>query len=47
MGGLATLTSVQVPGRFGNLNINQNGEVDNFVENQLETECGLMVVFLS
>mgnify|MGYP003586974918 FL=1 len=29
---LATLTSVQVPGRFGNLNINQNGEVDNFVE---------------
>ena len=31
-GRLATLTSVQVPGRFGNLNINQNGEVDNFVE---------------
>lgn len=31
-GRLATLTSVQVPGRFGNLNINEVGEVDNFVE---------------
>jgi glucose-1-phosphate cytidylyltransferase len=31
-GRLATLTSVQVPGRFGNLEINKNGEVDSFVE---------------
>ena len=31
-GRLATLTSVQVPGRFGNLEINSRGEVDNFVE---------------
>lgn len=31
-GRLATLTSVQVPGRFGNLEINNKGEVDSFVE---------------
>lgn len=31
-GRLATLTSVQVPGRFGNLQINNQGEVDSFVE---------------
>jgi len=31
-GRLATLTSVQVPGRFGNLEINNDGEVDSFVE---------------
>ena len=31
-GRLATLTSVQVPGRFGNLEINNNGEVDSFIE---------------
>ena len=31
-GRLATLTSVQVPGRFGNLEINTQGEVDRFVE---------------
>ncbi|MBS7231934.1 glucose-1-phosphate cytidylyltransferase [Flavobacterium psychroterrae] len=31
-GRLATLTSVQVPGRFGNLEINSQGEVDSFVE---------------
>ncbi|MBA0884388.1 glucose-1-phosphate cytidylyltransferase [Flavobacterium undicola] len=31
-GKLATLTSVQVPGRFGNLNIGQKGEVSSFVE---------------
>ncbi len=31
-GRLATLTSVQVPGRFGNLEINSKGEVDSFVE---------------
>lgn len=31
-GRLATLTSVQVPGRFGNLEINDNGKVDYFVE---------------
>lgn len=29
---LATLTSVQVPGRFGNLDIKAQGEVDNFIE---------------
>lgn len=34
-GRLATLTSVQVPGRFGNLEINSRGEVDNFVEKPL------------
>jgi glucose-1-phosphate cytidylyltransferase len=31
-GRLATLTSVQIPGRFGNLEINSNGEVDAFKE---------------
>lgn len=31
-GRLATLTSVQVPGRFGNLEIGHNGEVDSFIE---------------
>lgn len=31
-GRLATLTSVQIPGRFGNLDINTNGEVGSFVE---------------
>ena len=31
-GRLATLTSVQVPGRFGNLEINLKGEVDSFIE---------------
>lgn len=31
-GRLATLTSVQVPGRFGNLDIKGNGEVEKFVE---------------
>lgn len=31
-GRLATLTSVQVPGRFGNLEISNNGEVDSFIE---------------
>ncbi|WP_281238839.1 glucose-1-phosphate cytidylyltransferase [Flavobacterium praedii] len=31
-GRLATLTSVQVPGRFGNLEIKPQGEVDSFVE---------------
>jgi len=31
-GRLATLTSVQVPGRFGNLEIGNNGEVDSFIE---------------
>jgi glucose-1-phosphate cytidylyltransferase len=31
-GRLATLTSVQVPGRFGNLEINTQGEVDSFIE---------------
>ena len=31
-GRLATLTSVQVPGRFGNLEINNSGEVDSFIE---------------
>lgn len=29
---LATLTSVQIPGRFGNLEINSKGEVDSFIE---------------
>jgi glucose-1-phosphate cytidylyltransferase len=29
---IVTLTSVQVPGRFGNLEINSSGEVINFVE---------------
>lgn len=31
-GRLATLTSVQVPGRFGNLEIKPGGEVDSFIE---------------
>lgn len=31
-GRLATLTSVQVPGRFGNLEIKEKGEVDSFIE---------------
>lgn len=31
-GKLATLTSVQVPGRFGNIEINTNGNVDYFQE---------------
>lgn len=31
-GRLATLTSVQVPGRFGNLEINSSGEVNSFEE---------------
>ena len=31
-GRLATLTSVQVPGRFGNLQINNEGAVDSFIE---------------
>lgn len=31
-GRLATLTSVQVPGRFGNLEIKEQGEVDSFIE---------------
>lgn len=31
-GRMVTLTSVQVPGRFGNLDINEKGEVDVFVE---------------
>jgi len=31
-GKLATLTSVQVPGRFGNIDINANGSVDYFQE---------------
>jgi glucose-1-phosphate cytidylyltransferase len=31
-GRIATLTSVQVPGRFGNLDIDDNGNVENFVE---------------
>ena len=31
-GRLATLTSVQVPGRFGNLEINSSGEVSTFIE---------------
>lgn len=31
-GRFATLTSVQVPGRFGNLDIDKNGYVDNFIE---------------
>ena len=29
---LATLTSIQVPGRFGNINIIEDGVVDNFQE---------------
>jgi glucose-1-phosphate cytidylyltransferase len=29
---LATLTSIQVPGRFGNLEISSSGKVDSFVE---------------
>jgi glucose-1-phosphate cytidylyltransferase len=31
-GKLATLTSVQIPGRFGNLEINESGIVENFQE---------------
>jgi glucose-1-phosphate cytidylyltransferase len=31
-GKLATLTSIQVPGRFGNLEINENGTVNLFQE---------------
>lgn len=31
-GRIATLTSVQVPGRFGNLEIDEKGNVENFVE---------------
>jgi glucose-1-phosphate cytidylyltransferase len=31
-GRLATLTSIQIPGRYGNLEINQAGEVCNFIE---------------
>jgi len=31
-GRMATLTSVQVPGRFGNLEIKPHGEVDSFIE---------------
>jgi len=31
-GRLVTLTSVQIPGRFGNLDINENGEVSTFIE---------------
>jgi glucose-1-phosphate cytidylyltransferase len=31
-GRLATLTSVQIPGRFGNLEINEKGEVGSFIE---------------
>lgn len=31
-GRLATLTTVQVPGRFGNLEIGNDGEVDSFIE---------------
>ena len=31
-GKLATLTSVQIPGRFGNIEINKNGIVQNFQE---------------
>jgi glucose-1-phosphate cytidylyltransferase len=31
-GRLATLTSVQIPGRFGNLEINSEGEVEAFIE---------------
>jgi glucose-1-phosphate cytidylyltransferase len=31
-GRIATLTSVQVPGRFGNLDIDEKGNVENFVE---------------
>lgn len=31
-GRIATLTSVQVPGRFGNLDIDKNGYVDDFIE---------------
>lgn len=31
-GGLATLTSIQTPGRFGSLSILENGEIKNFIE---------------
>jgi glucose-1-phosphate cytidylyltransferase len=31
-GRLVTLTSIQVPGRFGNLEINENGDVESFIE---------------
>lgn len=31
-GKLATLTSVQTPGRFGNIEMSENGSVDHFVE---------------
>lgn len=31
-GKLATLTSIQTPGRFGNIEMNANGNVDHFVE---------------
>jgi glucose-1-phosphate cytidylyltransferase len=31
-GKLATLTSVQTPGRFGNIEMDENGHVDHFVE---------------
>lgn len=31
-GRLATLTSVQIPGRFGNLDINPDGQVETFIE---------------
>ena len=31
-GRIATLTSVQVPGRFGNLEIDEKGNIENFVE---------------
>jgi glucose-1-phosphate cytidylyltransferase len=31
-GRLATLTSVQIPGRYGNLEIKSNGEVETFIE---------------
>ena len=33
---LVTLTSIQLPGKFGNLDINENGEVLRFIENEQE-----------
>ena len=42
-GKLATLTSIQVPGRFGNLEISENGNV-NFSLNAIELYSRLIVV---
>ena len=40
----ATLTSIQIPGRFGHLDINENGIVGKF--HQITMDYGLMEVFL-